>query len=255
MHIVNYVNIMKEEFDMWTREEVKTRGKAALKRNYWNAVLVALVMGICAGGSGGSAGNSARNNGGNNVFQNLSPEVIAAIMGTVIVLAIVGCLLKIFVFNPLSVSCQRFFVLNDSENATLNVLSYGFKNNYMNIVKVMFLKDLYVFLWTLLLIVPGIIKSYEYMLVPYMLAEDSSLSSSEIFGVSKDMMMGNKMDAFVLQLSFIGWVLLSLLTCGILLVFYVNPYIYGSMAAMYVNIRNSFAPVDNNYDPYQAAAF
>lgn len=247
---------MKEEFDMWTREEVKARGKAALKRNYWNAVLVALVLGICAGGSSGSAGNSInnKNSDGSNMFSDSSPELLAVIIGTILVVMVLSIALKIFVFNPLSIGCYRFYVFNDSENASLNELSYGFKNNYMNVVKILFLKDLYVFLWGLLFIIPGIIKGYEYMLVPYMLAEDSSISSSEIFGVSKDMMMGNKMDAFVLQLSFIGWGILAIFTCGILALFYVNPYVYGTMAAMYVNIRNSFAtPNDNYYDPYQTA--
>ncbi|MBQ0027991.1 MAG: DUF975 family protein [Lachnospiraceae bacterium] len=243
---------------MWTREEVKARGKAALNRNYWYAVLTAVVLGICAGGSGGSSAgssyNNAKNNGADDLANIFTPQIIAIILGVACVAILISIALKIFVFNPIAVGCQRFFILNDSENASLNEIGYGFKNDYMNIVKIMFLKDLYIFLWTLLLIVPGIIKSYEYMLVPYLLAEDSSLSADEIFALSKDMMMGNKMDAFVLQLSFIGWVILTVFTCGILGLFYVNPYIYGTMAAMYLSIKEGLNPTDAYYDPYANTA-
>ena len=66
----------------------------------------------------------------------------------------------------------------------------------MNIVEIMFLKSLYTFLWTLLLIVPGIIKSYEYRMVPYILSENPAIDSKRAFELSKRMMDGQKIMHF-----------------------------------------------------------
>lgn len=88
------------------------------------------------------------------------------------------------------------------------------KNFYLNIVKTQFLRSLFTVLWTLLLIVPGIVKSYEYRMIPYILAENPSISSKRAFELSKKMTDGEKMNIFVLDLSFIGWSLLGLLACA-----------------------------------------
>ena len=101
----------------------------------------------------------------------------------------------------------------------------------------MFLKALYVFLWSLLLVIPGIIKGYEYRMIPYILAENPGIDTKEAFAMSKQMMDGNKWNAFVLDLSFLGWIILSVFTCGILAVFYVNPYIYMTDAELYVALK------------------
>ncbi|MFR5556791.1 MAG: DUF975 family protein [Coprococcus sp.] len=77
----------------------------------------------------------------------------------------------------------------------------------------MFFRDLFILLWTLLLIVPGIIKSYSYRLVPYILSENPHMDRKRALELSQQMMDGHKMEAFVLELSFFGWFLLSALTC------------------------------------------
>ena len=78
-----------------------------------------------------------------------------------------------------------------------------------------FLQTLYVLLWTLLLIIPGIVAGYSYAMTPYILAENPDLTASEAISRSKEMMEGNRMDLFVLELTFIGWELLCILTLGI----------------------------------------
>jgi hypothetical protein len=88
-------------------------------------------------------------------------------------------------------------------------------------------------LWTLLFIIPGIVKAYEYRMIPYILAENPHMSRKEVFAASKSMMMGNKWKAFVLDLSFLGWHILSVFTVGILELFYVAPYVYATNAALY----------------------
>ena len=88
-------------------------------------------------------------------------------------------------------------------------------------------------LWSLLLVVPGIVKHYEYLMVPYIIAENPAMDYKEAFQISKQMMDGEKMEAFIMDLSFLGWYLLSAVTCGLLAIFYVNPYVQASFAEMY----------------------
>ena len=109
----------------------------------------------------------------------------------------------------------------------------------------MFLEGLYIFLWSLLFIIPGIIKTYEYLMVPYILAENPELSTKEVFARSKQMMTGDKWNAFVLQLSFLGWILLSVFTCGILLIFYVGPYSELTYAELYAVLKQKINSSDS----------
>lgn len=98
------------------------------------------------------------------------------------------------------------------------------------------LVSLYTFLWSLLFIIPGIVKSYSYAMTPYILLDRPELSPTEAIKESEQMMNGHKMDLFVLDLSFIGWILLSVLTCGILL-FYVEPYMMATRSAFYLELK------------------
>lgn len=96
---------------------------------------------------------------------------------------------------------------------------------------------LWIFLWALLLYIPGIIKMFEYMLTPFLLADYPNLRPKEALKISKRMTYGHKLDLFVMQLSFIGWHLLSALTFGILEIVYVGPYYGASMAGCYEELR------------------
>ena len=107
-----------------------------------------------------------------------------------------------------------------SVRTDVSYLVFAFKNGYGNILKTMFITRLFLLLWYCLCIVPGIIKSYSYMLVPYILADNPNMDTMEAIDLSKKMMDGHKAEAFVLGLSFIGWIFLSYFTCGILLYFH-----------------------------------
>ena len=109
--------------------------------------------------------------------------------------------------------------------------------NYMNVVKIMFLRDLFTALWSLLLVIPGIYKGYEYAMIPYILSENPEADSRDVFAVTKDMMNGNRFQLFLLELSFIGWYLLGVLLCcvgGVLVV----PYQEASIAELYSHLRS-----------------
>lgn len=99
----------------------------------------------------------------------------------------------------------------------------------------MFLQGLFVYLWSLLLIIPGIIAMYRYALMPYLMAEFPELSAMDAMRESKRLMRGNKWRLFCLQLSFIGWILLGSITFGIGML-WVNPYRYAAEAAFYLEV-------------------
>ena len=143
-------------------------------------------------------------------------------------------LVAIFLLNPFHVGTRKYFLSNSYAPGDLADLLYAFKTNYMNIVKVCFFRDLYIFLWSLLLIVPGVIKAYEYRMVNYLLTENPNMEVKEALETSRNMMYGNKWDSFVLDLSFLGWQMLAVFfTLGILGIFYVDPYVAATDAELY----------------------
>ena len=154
-----------------------------------------------------------------------------------LILMSVVILLDVFICNPIEVGCKRFYVRNLNESAQVGNVGFAFDNHYKNITKTMFFRDLYTILWTLLFIIPGIVKSYEYQMIPYLLAENPQMSREQAVAESKRMMSGQKWRAFVLDLSFIGWNILSAITLGILGIFYVQPYMDATHAALYEALR------------------
>ena len=160
-----------------------------------------------------------------------------------IVLGIVGAvmfilkLIDLFVFNPLEVGCNRFFLVNQDTDAQLPEVIFAFKNNYINSVLGLFIRDLAIGLGLLCFLVPGIILTYSYRMVPYILADDPAIAPIEALKKSRAMMKGQKWACFVYDLSFLGWYLLSICTAGILSIFYVNPYKYNANAELYKRIR------------------
>ena len=231
---------------MWTRAELKDNAKKFFKYNYWRMVLISLILTIVGGGgvsfntSLNYSQNSAQNGDSFGFGRMSDSEAMAffiGIMAVVLVVWIISAALSIFLFNPLQIGAQRFFVVSHYRKANLDELGYAFSSSYKNVVKIMFLRSLYVFLWSLLFIIPGIIKGYEYLMIPYILAENPDIDSKDAFAMTKQMMDGNKWKAFVLRLSFFGWFLLSAFTCGILAIFYVNPYFYMTQAELYVKLK------------------
>lgn len=107
---------------------------------------------------------------------------------------------------------------------------------------------LFIWLWSLLFIVPGIIAAYRYRLAPYLMAENPNLGIREAVNMSKELMAGHKWRLFCLNLSFIGWGILSALTCGIGDL-WLNPYIYAANAAFYVDRTGRNIPMAGEPNP------
>lgn len=164
--------------------------------------------------------------------------VVVLIITIVFVVALIIVIpVSVFLINPLEVGTNRFFVQNLKLDANLREICFAFDHNYLNCVKILFFRDLYVFLWSLLFIIPGIIKAYEYRMVPYILGDNPNIDREEAFALSNMLMQGNKGKAFVLDISFLGWYILNGLTLGILGIFYVNPYVKQTNAALYLKLK------------------
>ena len=109
-------------------------------------------------------------------------------------------------------------------------------DDFFSAFKVTLLVGIYTFLWSLLFIIPGIVKGYSYSMAMYVLADNKGKSARECIAESKAMMEGHKMELFVLDLSFIGWYLLCSLTCG-LAALYVVPLLNATHANVYETIK------------------
>ena len=242
----------------WNRKELKDKAKLRLKTNYWKAVLIGLLTILIGGASptttytlndqtttavttdqvavAGAAGSALEEIAKIPVAGWIAIAVFMLIF-VLIVMAIVF-LVKALVFNPLEIGRDRFFYKDLEEDAEIKEVCFAFDRGYKNSVKVMFFRDLYTILWTLLFIIPGIVKAYEYRMIPYILSEDPNMDKNEVFAMSKQMMTGNKWKAFVLDLSFILWDILGACTCGILHIFYIEPYKRLTDAGLYQALKD-----------------
>lgn len=229
---------------MWTRQELKERGKAAFRAHYWPNVLVALLLVILTAGGAAATGSQRPQPTPDQTINLTDPQAIAAIIAgatlLLIVLAIV-ILVDIFLFNPLKVGCYAFFRDNvENGDADLNAIKTGF-SDYGHKFGTMFLADLYNVLWCLLFIIPGFVKFYSYRMVPFILRDNPELSANEVITKSRKMMDGQKWNTFVLDLSFLGWDILACLTLGLVGVFWSNPYQYNTNAALYLKLLENEA--------------
>lgn len=207
-----------------TRAELKARAKETLKDKYWYAFGFAILVSILIGIAQAISQIPSQLNPGNT--------------GLLTLTAILGIAVSLFVVFPISVGSNRFFInIAKGNNPDVNDLLYVYKNGFMNTVLVLLLEGVYIFLWSLLFVIPGIIKTYQYMMIEYMLAENPNMSNKRAFEITKATMTGDKWKAFVLGLSFIGWILLSIITFGIGFLF-LAPYVETTMAHYYLELKN-----------------
>ncbi len=138
----------------------------------------------------------------------------------------------LFLVPCVELGCVHVYLaLFDQRRWSLDLLSEGFRP-YWRCVGLAFLRILYTCLWGCLLVIPGIVKSISYSQALYIFAEHPDMEPNEAISASRKMMQGHKWEYFLFVLSFLGWFLLTLLTCGILLV-YVAPYWQEAQVAFY----------------------
>lgn len=166
-------------------------------------------------------------------------------------------LLQFLVLAPLSVGIYGFFVRNRFDAGRVSDLGLAFHGGYGNVVITSFVTDLFIGLWSLLFVIPGIIKALQYSMVPFLLSDNPRLSGSRAREISRKMTDGEKGAIFVLILSFIGWFALAIVAITIVTVFLpdavpdavttvlmtaaialIMPYYYATYAELYIFLRD-----------------
>jgi uncharacterized membrane protein len=206
---------------MQTNQEYKNFALAALKGIWAPAVVCAIVYMVVTG-----------------IYSSFS---VLNADGTSATLSVLSLLFMFGVMYPLQVGyycAHRDLIVKGDAELVQNTFKITFSNWGRNALG-MFLMFVFTFLWALLFIIPGIIKAFAYAMTPYILVDKPELSANQAIDLSKEMMKGYKFDLFWLSLSFIGWILLSILTLGIGL-FWLMPYITTSMGAFYEDVKAEY---------------
>jgi uncharacterized membrane protein len=234
------------ELFMWDRAIIKANAKSALRGRFWIAFAVVLTVGVLP----------------NVLTFWASPkydEYYSAILkGHAINAAwmapysLISTLVNIFILIPLTIGMVRFFVQNRFGHTQYDNVFSGFRQGYGSSVLTTFVTYLFIILWGLLLIVPGIIKALEYSMVPFILSDNLNIDGSRARQISRAMTDGEKGAIFVLGLSFIGWALIPSIAGSIFDYFnpvlgmvissvgmlFLYPYITATFTELYVFLRD-----------------
>lgn len=197
-----------------TRAEIKIWAKEKIKGNMWTVLGAILIANLIGG---------------------ITSSVTVENGGMALVITIGGGILAYF----MEVGLIRYMTNFVKGKETSFELLFSKFKDWKQIIITYLHQFAVIFLWTLLFIVPGIIKGYAYALVAYIIAEDSTISSKEALKLSEEMMKGHKGELFVLGLSFIGWHLLAILTLGILEI-WIMPYQQTATTKFLLNIKENY---------------
>lgn len=151
----------------------------------------------------------------------------------------IGIVTTIFIFLPINFSVEQLFLrfVRGEEDNLIEKMFDGF-NCYGRALGVELLRAIYILLWSLLFYIPGVVKSYSYAMTYYIALDNPELGAEECINRSMKMMNGHKMELFLLDLSFIGWILLAILTFGIGLL-WVAPYMKVAHCHFYEELKAS----------------
>lgn len=212
---------------MKTNQDLKNAALEALRGNWAPAVVCTIIYLLLSVGI--------------SLLQPNIDDPTAALTGAQKIMMVANVLLLFLVMVPLGIGYYQAFkvLFTDGDNKlTANCFRLSFGNYFKNIAAYL-LMCLFIFLWTLLLIIPGIIKALAYSMTPFILKDFPELSVNQAINLSQKMMKGHKFDYFWLGLSFIGWILLGLLTLGIGYIWLI-PYMYTSYAAFYEEVKKEY---------------
>ena len=196
---------------------------------------IAVLAGFLAALLGGLvAGSGASVNLDEEDLQRLPQEVLPLLMTIMSIGGILG-IVRFIAGGPVKLGYCRFLLkMHDGEDAQVGDLFSRF-DRFGDGFCLELLTSLFVALWSLLLVIPGIVKSLAYAMAPFIMEENPSMTATEAITASRQLMDGHKFELFCLQLSFFGWALLSALTLGIGSL-WLNPYMNAATAAFYRSI-------------------
>ena len=251
---------------MWNRVEIKKTAKSRLKSYQGKAILVCLIIAIIEWlpemfKSDKFVGileniitihpNLTEDGLSNYVMfctNLISPkgtlETILSdipLFGLVVGFMLFRLVLTYLILTPLKVGQKAFFYKNKSEEQGIDELAYAFDARfYKNITKTEFIAYMHIWFYTLLFIIPGIVCSFSYYFVSYILVDQPLMSTKDALDLSKKMTDGHKKEMFVYALSFIGWHILSMLTFGITDILYGIPYRQAADAELYTELKRLY---------------
>jgi len=219
---------------------IKQMARERLKGRWGKAALATLLYTVVIGGIVGIVTTVAMLVTGVNFAATYPPSTLSgsrAVDSSMLWAQSIGSVVSILISGPFVfgyiVYCMH---VSRGEEATYNNVFEGFNQIKRTLVTYL-LTQLYTLLWTLLLIVPGIIKAYSYAMTFYILADNPDIRPSEAIKESMRIMNGHKMRLFMLHLSFLGWTLLAVLTCGVLSL-WIQPYMEVASIHFYEGIKS-----------------
>ena len=167
--------------------------------------------------------------------------VFAVITGILGVIPTVGSIAAVIVTGPLTYGLLYIFVkqARDGEPMQIGDLFKGFKEDFLQTFLIYFLSSLFTALWSILLVIPGIIKSYSYSMAMYIKLDNPDYTWKECINESKAMMSGHKMELFVQDLSFIGWYIVGTICLGVGTL-WVVPYHQATRAHFYQELSAAY---------------
>ncbi len=227
---------------MFDRVYAKSFAKARLKENHFLVVLIVLLTGLLGGTLNTAGGAEIDLNTGSSGLQtsvgsDVIDELLFFLLPMLLLVFLATLALVIFVGNVMTVGGHGWLLRYwRGEKPSVGELFAGFRI-YKPALLTMLLTQVYTFLWSLLFLIPGIVKGYAYSMVPYIIYENPNLSADEAITLSCRLTDGSKGELFVLDLSWIGWVLLSTVTAGIVGILYVNPYMALTHAGVYEELK------------------
>ncbi len=210
---------------------LRKSSREQLKGNWGKAILLCFIFSLIVGLPGGA-------NGIANTNANIGLADPSEIVSGMLVKTSISTIITLILSAPLTFGLASCFIkLVRKEPFRLENLFDGF-HHFVSALVLILLQSIFILLWSLLLIIPGIIAQYRYRMAFYILNDNPEMGALEALRESKQMMVGYKWKLFCLDFSFIGWALLSCLTLGIGLLWLV-PYINASIANFYQNLKDA----------------
>jgi len=206
---------------MKTRQEIKAIAKESMGKQRGTAILLGVLLGVVSFAS-----------------SILDMIVMFATGGQGVLYWIVFTLGMFVIYVAMINMYGEYIKVYKQETADAGAVFTGMGVNFLRKLGGMLWMLLFVFLWSLLFIIPGIIKGLSYFATTFILADCPNVEACDALKVSMKITEGHKADIFVFNLSFIGWYILSIFTCGILYIVYVGPYYSTAASGYYLEMRD-----------------
>lgn len=242
---------------MFTASEFRRIARDKLRGHWGRSVLVTFIVSLICGMSGiynlirdlGHMGFDTLFAGNYNDFFAgfAAADTETSLFGSLI--ALVLSIVVLLFSGALEMGLNKYYIDLVAENrqGEVSVIFSRF-DIFLKAMGLNLFMALFIWLWSLLFIVPGIIAAYRYRLAPYLMAENPGLGIREAVNMSKELMAGHKWRLFCLELSFIGWGILCLFTCGIGDL-WLKPYLSAANAAFYIDRTGRNIPMAGEPNP------